>query len=338
MGLFSSAKDAAQKTSLAISDALEYENTKAAVAWAKDVAKSDQLSQEVILRNFLSIPRTLILLFLFLLGLTGVIVLITGNSPIPGLMLAIIGGLLFYFVKSSNFLLPSDKQVQLIDNISKTAITKTKELAEKAANDLESQRLKAEKKKEFIEDFRKRSTREPFEFVVLGGSGWEQLTGEKHIISIDAEKIYIGNLSTLNETAIPIDDVIDLDISGPGKVTSDAGISGGGFGVEGALKGIAIATVVNLLTTHSSTKTIIRIGYQKSEIAFITSQMDLEQARLYFSGVFVRIKSRSNANENPISISGELMKLSELKNSGALTDNEFIQAKAKILAEQNSKQ
>ena len=73
MGLFSSAKDAAQKTSLAISDALEHENTKAAVAWAKDVAKSDQLSQEVILRNFLSIPRTLILFFYSFLGSRGLL-------------------------------------------------------------------------------------------------------------------------------------------------------------------------------------------------------------------------------------------------------------------------
>lgn len=41
MGIFDSVKQAVQKTSQVVSETLEHENTKAAVAWAKDVAKSD---------------------------------------------------------------------------------------------------------------------------------------------------------------------------------------------------------------------------------------------------------------------------------------------------------
>lgn len=40
MGIFSSVKQAAQKTSQAISDALEHENTKAALEWTKNAATS----------------------------------------------------------------------------------------------------------------------------------------------------------------------------------------------------------------------------------------------------------------------------------------------------------
>lgn len=40
MGIFSSVKQAAQKTSQAISDALEHENTKAALEWTKSAATS----------------------------------------------------------------------------------------------------------------------------------------------------------------------------------------------------------------------------------------------------------------------------------------------------------
>lgn len=40
MGIFSSVKDAAQKTSQAISDALEHENTKAALEWTKNAAST----------------------------------------------------------------------------------------------------------------------------------------------------------------------------------------------------------------------------------------------------------------------------------------------------------
>lgn len=40
MGIFSSVKQAAQKTSQAISDALEHENTKAALEWTKNAAST----------------------------------------------------------------------------------------------------------------------------------------------------------------------------------------------------------------------------------------------------------------------------------------------------------
>jgi hypothetical protein len=286
------------------------------------------LSRGFVLKNFLLMPRIVLLFFLYLFVLIGIASMVTQDSPIPGLVAAIIGGMLLYFVKSSNFLLPSDKQIKSLSNIKKTAIEKTMDIAKT----LESHRLDLENKRGFVESFKKRSNKEPFEFVVLGGSGWEYLKGEKHIISIDADKIRIGNLTTLIEMDISISDIVDIEISGPGTVTSDAGISGGGFGLEGALKGIAIATVVNLLTTHRSTKTIIRIGYKKSEIVFITSKIEPEQARLYFSSIFAQIKSGINATEQSISISSELMKLVELKNLGLLTEDEFNQAKAKILA------
>ena len=52
MGILSSVKDAAQKTSQAISDALEHENTKAALEWTKNAASTAadeavRLSKEV---------------------------------------------------------------------------------------------------------------------------------------------------------------------------------------------------------------------------------------------------------------------------------------------------
>jgi hypothetical protein len=83
------------------------------------------------------------------------------------------------------------------------------------AKTLESHRLDLENKRGFVESFKKRSNKEPFEFVVLGGSGWEYLKGEKHIISIDADKIRIGNLTTLIEMDISISDIVDIEISGP---------------------------------------------------------------------------------------------------------------------------
>jgi hypothetical protein len=141
------------------------------------------LSRGFVLKNFLLMPRIVLLFFLYLFVLIGIASMVTQDSPIPGLVAAIIGGMLLYFVKSSNFLLPSDKQIKSLSNIKKTAIEKTMDIAKT----LESHRLDLENKRGFVESFKKRSNKEPFEFVVLGGSGWEYLKGEKHIISIDAE-------------------------------------------------------------------------------------------------------------------------------------------------------
>lgn len=55
---------------------------------------------------------------------------------------------------------------------------------------------------------------------------------------------------------IPYRDVEVVDIGGPGLVKSGGGFVGGGFGVAGAVEGMAIAAVLNALTTQTRIKTV----------------------------------------------------------------------------------
>ena len=57
----------------------------------------------------------------------------------------------------------------------------------------------------------------------------------------------------------PYSDVEDVDIGGPGLVSSGGGFAGGGFGLTGAVEGMAIASVLNGLTSRTSIKTILRV-------------------------------------------------------------------------------
>jgi len=47
-----------------------------------------------------------------------------------------------------------------------------------------------------------------------------------------------------------------LEIGGPGLVKTGGGFVGGGFGARGAIEGMAIAAVLNGLTTRTSIKTV----------------------------------------------------------------------------------
>ena len=54
---------------------------------------------------------------------------------------------------------------------------------------------------------------------------------------------------------VPYGQVEHVEIGGPGLVRRGGGFVGGGFGARGAIEGMAIAAVLNALTTRTSIKT-----------------------------------------------------------------------------------
>ncbi len=200
-----------------------------------------------------------------------------------------------------------------------------------------SARVRAEKllqtdaKAKYLENFKARSGKAPIEITILGGLGWESKAGTASLLSFDKTNVYVGNPTSLTDDVISMEQFRNIEISGPGKVSSDAGVMGGGFGLEGALKGAAAAAVINLLTSSSTTKTFIRVEFESSELVAITSQMEPQQARLYFSGLFVEVNSLRHAPSNNPSLADELVKLMDLRNSGLLSEEELLLAKKKLL-------
>jgi hypothetical protein len=136
-------------------------------------------------------------------------------------------------------------------------------------------------------------------------------------------------------------DVEDVEIGGPGMVQTGGAFIGGGFGLSGALEGMAIASVLNALTTRKSITTIIRIQARGSEFFLLDKSTTPQALRMELSHPLGAIRAaRSSASgatqaqdspARPGSPASELAKLADLLNQGLLTREEFEELKAKIL-------
>lgn len=283
------------------------------------------------MKTLLYLPRKLlIVLFAFLgpvIALLGIIWLANDAvDNVPAMIVFAIGCLSTYAlvrIVRGNTLKPSEQFIKKTNDA-------TKQWAVQKLDQIDVAYQNVEKRKSFVESVSRRSIFKPLEVVILGGSGWDSKKGSKYLLSIDDSKIYLSDLAQMTDSPVDIGKLTEVDISGPGKVTTNAGVIGGGFGAEGALKGVAVATVINLLTTHSSTKTIIRLGFHDAEIVMITSQVEPDAARIMLSPLFVNLK-RKSPELQASSLSGELQRLFELKQSGAITEEEFGALKRQLI-------
>ncbi len=162
----------------------------------------------------------------------------------------------------------------------------------------------------------------------LGGSGYNfNLNSSYHFIVI--ENIF-KFISEKNEViSIDFKDIINFDVGGPGKTTTNAGVSGGGFGLEGFIKGAITATVINSITSSSSVNTFFKLLTKTGEVYFHTSACEPDKLKMVFSPLSVHIGNR-NLN-NGIGIADEILKLNTLLQNGAISKEEFNLAKNKII-------
>jgi hypothetical protein len=143
-------------------------------------------------------------------------------------------------------------------------------------------------------------------------------------------ELRIYDWKRLEKKVIPFDQIRDVEIGGPGKVVNSPGISGGGFGAEGAMTGIALATVANLVLTSSSTRTIVRLLLDNAEVIFVSTDIEPDAMRTLLSSVFVHARNHSVTRAD--SISDQLAKLKGLYDSGALSDDQYRKAVDKIVS------
>lgn len=140
---------------------------------------------------------------------------------------------------------------------------------------------------------------------------------------------------------VPYSEVEDVEIGGPGLVKTGGGFVGGGFGARGAIEGMAIAAVLNALTTRTSITTIVRIQATGCELFLLHTRATPEQLRIELSRPLGAIRSARTMNapgaakhQSPIRPAApveELAKLGEMLEKGLLTREEFDLMKAKLL-------
>jgi hypothetical protein len=298
----------------------------------------------------LSLPRIALLVFLSIIGpFLFAVTFFTRGEPLEVLIFAGVMTLLLYLVKKSRFLKPNQKVKEVVSDAVTGAKEKMAQAWEEQLERNEQARDFQRQKAECIGRAVERSNNRTLEVTVLGGQGWDDKKGRVFLLSIEDGSICMTDLQTFTEQREANEGLRSVEIAGPGKITKSAGVSGGGFGVEGAIKGIAAATLINILTTHSSTKTIIRLGFEACEMVLLTSQIEPEEARVFLSPLYVQIRRSSAISStelpqingdklgptallpNDVGIGFELERLHKLKQDGAITTEEFDLLKAKLI-------
>ena len=199
-------------------------------------------------------------------------------------------------------------------------------------------RLEAGKQKELkLESIRSQCNHEPVVANVMGGSGWNFIKGEELLLSIRAESIHLCNILTMKEINILFPELVGAEVTGPGTETSNAGIIGGGFGIEGAAKGILAATVINVLTTRTKTNTYLRLSTSSAEMMLHITALDPTELRLLLSSAFVKIEANkkneaTQKSHSDTMLSDEIVKLHRMFQGGILTEEEFVLAKTGLLS------
>jgi hypothetical protein len=130
--------------------------------------------------------------------------------------------------------------------------------------------------------------------------------------------------------------MLHLEVGGHGLVNTGLQFSGGGRGVTGALRGVAIASVLNNATRKITNDSFIRITSRHAEMVLTHSRHPPEVVRNTLSMMFVRYQNAARPASAP-SAPGppppgpldELERLTRLHAAGTLTDNEFEAARLK---------
>jgi hypothetical protein len=147
-------------------------------------------------------------------------------------------------------------------------------------------------------------------------------------------------------TEILYGQVEDVEIGGPGLVKTGGGFVGGGFGARGAIEGMAVAAVLNTLTTRTSITTIVRIQGTSCELFLLHTKLTPEQLRITMSHPLGAIRSARatqvaeevhyQAPAVPRSPVEELAKLADMLDKGLLTREEFDLMKGELLSPRSS--
>ena len=186
----------------------------------------------------------------------------------------------------------------------------------------------------FADDFARREVR-----VVVGGAiGYDIAPQEEAVLYATSQGLAIR--APRVQAVHPLGEVIAFEIGGPGKKKHNLGLIGGGFGLEGAAKGIFAATVINSLTTFTTITTFLLLKTTCGEVAMVNDTIPPEWMKRVFSDTLVSISRQSAAPQVVVqqptvtsvaSVAEEIERLAALHASGHLTDEEFQAAKRRLL-------
>ena len=180
--------------------------------------------------------------------------------------------------------------------------------------------------------------------IFLGGyaQGRELDVGKPYDVRFLESRLAVlpsGRTDALIE--VPYSEIEAVDIGGPGLVKSGGGFVGGGFGVTGAVEGLAIAAVLNAMTTRTKVKTVVRIQGTGCELFLLNMKTEPEALRIKLSRSLGAIReaqatragTQRHDASRPASLVRELGKLASMLENGLLTREEFELLKTRLITE-----
>jgi hypothetical protein len=173
---------------------------------------------------------------------------------------------------------------------------------------------------------------------VLGGHGLPMRRGATCDLIFTPDGLELRGLDE-ESPVVPYQDITAIEIGGPGKTRSGGAFIGGGFGPAGAAEGMLIAAALNMLTTRSKIKTVICIQTATAELFLHNDAETPDALRIRLSPVFTKLRQQHAARSGSSGptggsrddLAGQIAKLADLHDRGALTDEQFEGAKARLL-------
>jgi hypothetical protein len=173
-----------------------------------------------------------------------------------------------------------------------------------------------------------------FGCVLVGGFGHDFAPGTQFDVVFGEQQIALipdgGEVKSTSYAEINL-----FEVGGRGAIQSGGGFIGGGFGLTGAAAGMVAATVLNGLTRRTKIETLVSIRTGQWQVILFYGKATPDSLKLELTAPFARVDaarrvSAASATSGDDHV-GQLEKLAELHEAGALSDEEFAAAKARTL-------
>lgn len=196
------------------------------------------------------------------------------------------------------------------------------------------------KKQELVEAAEQAMSRigpEPTLHVIhVGGYGTDLVVGEEYFAAFGDSAVTVSHPWAEESLTVPYTEIVEFDIGGRGAMESDAGLVGGGFGIDGAVVGMALAGVVNAATRTKSVETGIWWKAADSELFLFTYSAEPDSLRVELARQIARMNGKPVDSPEPAAVGkqdlvAQLRGLAELREAGVLSDAEFQAAKQRVL-------
>jgi hypothetical protein len=167
----------------------------------------------------------------------------------------------------------------------------------------------------------------------LGGHGYPLQERNLYDVVFSEDGLRVVQHRRDAVVVVAYSEIASVDVSGAGEKTRGGGFMGGGFGLTGAVEGMAIAAVLNSLTTQTSMDTVLRVQTHIGEMFFHSDSLAPEALRMSLSAAFTKLRQK-DASGTPSSgdVLEKLAKLADLLERGAITREEFDKLKSDLLS------